>query len=204
MSKMALNLVGQAFGRLIVLLRSNNAADGHTTWLCRCSCGAHAIVRVDALRKGATVSCGCKKIVHGMRKVPEYNTWSTMIQRCHNPNHPRYQDYGGRGISVCDRWITSFADFYSDVGPRLSPKHSLDRENNDKGYEPGNCHWATAIEQGRNMRRNRWICVNGERRLIGEWAEIVGLSEETIRHRLNRGMSEHDAVLTPSRQRARV
>lgn len=199
-------LIGQKFGRLTVLLRSKDKINGavqQSMWLCVCECRRHAIVRGNHLRTRKTNSCGCLHRKHGMRHSPEYNTWCAMIQRCHNPNHPRYEDYGGRGITVCDRWITSFSDFFADVGLRPTQFHSLDRENNNIGYEPGNCRWATAKEQGRNMRSNRWLSVNGKSKLIAEWAEINGPHEETIRKRLNRGMSEQDAVLAPSRQKAR-
>jgi hypothetical protein len=90
---------------------------------------------------------------HGMSSTPEYFAWAAMLSRCHNPANPRYDDYGGRGITVCDRWRADFAAFLADVGRRPSPAHSLDRIDNDRGYEPGNCRWATAYVQARNRGR---------------------------------------------------
>lgn len=87
------------------------------------------------------------------KRVPEYQAWQDMIKRCTRPSNPYYKDYGGRGITVCEQWLTSFAAFFAELGPRPSPKHSLDRKNNNLGYIPGNCRWATKAQQNQNHRR---------------------------------------------------
>lgn len=127
--------------------------------LYRCRCGAEKKVRVDHVKGGRVVSCGCNKnekarvghTTHGDYNSREYHSWSGLIQRCTNPNSQKYPHYGGRGISVCPRWRESYAVFLADMG-RCPARMSLDRINNDGNYEPGNCRWATAKEQVRNRR----------------------------------------------------
>lgn len=153
-----LDLTGQRFGRLIAIDRAPNIKDNGgswTAWLCKCECGAVVTVRTGCLRRGDTQSCGClrSEIItkHGGSASPEYWVWHAMHQRCENPKHESYRNYGARGITVCERW-REFADFIADMGPRPSPGHSIDRLDNDGPYEPGNCQWATKPEQGRNRR----------------------------------------------------
>lgn len=169
-----ISLVGQRFSRLLVVARAPNGPSGQTAWRCICDCGALVDVVAMALkaRRSATQSCGCLKreldrgmaqrmTTHGHAargrryRSPEYNAWAAAIQRCTNPKNGRYRDYGGRGITVYRGWRDSFAAFLFDVGPRPSPKHSLDRRDNDRGYEPGNVRWATRVEQDANKRRRR-------------------------------------------------
>lgn len=151
-----MNLVGQRFGRLTVLSREQRNLRGRLQWVCICDCGRKVVILEYNLRDGNSKSCGCGREVshrkHGLRKAPEYRLWQNMVQRCGNPNNPRYDDYGGRGIRVCARWRKSFAAFYADVGPRPSAKHSIDRIDNDGNYEPGNVRWATAYQQVHNRR----------------------------------------------------
>jgi len=197
------NVIGKVFGRLIVLLRGADTPRGASRWLCRCECGKHILAQIGNLRTGHTKSCGCLKreaaMVHGLSGSAEYQAWANMIQRCHNPGHPHYANYGGRGITVCDRWITSFATFARDTGKRPSTAHSLEREDNNKGYEPGNVIWATRRAQARNTRLNHWIEIDGVSKLIGDWAVERDIDVSTICHRIARGMSERDAVLMPPR-----
>ncbi len=125
------------------------------------------------------------KLVSKNGKNQEYDIWSAMIQRCHNPNSTGYLRYGGRGIFVCQRWRDSFNDFLADVGPRPGKGYSLDRIDNSKGYEPGNVRWATQKEQGRNTRTNRLLAFRGEVKSAAEWAEITGLTYSAIQRRLD-------------------
>lgn len=137
---------------------------------------------------------------HGLRNTPEYNIWNAMKLRCHNPNSTGYYKYGARGIEVCERWRDSFAAFYEDMGPRPSPKHSVEREDNDGNYEPNNCRWATPDEQANNQRRT--VHINGK--TIADIARETGLSRKTIETRYQRGLSPElimsPAKMTPGRK----
>jgi hypothetical protein len=130
-------------------------------------------------------------IKHGQslnnRKTPEYQTWQGMKARCLNPNGRSYRLYGGRGIKVCREWLDSFEAFFTAMGPRPSPDHSLDRIDNDGDYRPSNCRWATGKEQQNNMRRNRWIEFGGKKRTLKQCSEETGIHHRTIQGRLNRG-----------------
>lgn len=135
----------------------------------------------------------------------EYRVWAGMKVRCANPKSQDWHRYGGRGIAVCDRWRDSFENFYADMGPRPSSKHSIDRIDSDGNYEPANCRWATSKEQANNWKtRNRRITHNGETLSIPEWAERLGITRESLRDRLDAGWSVSDALTTPAvRSRAR-
>lgn len=133
-----------------------------------------------------------------MSRSLEYHAWCTLKQRCKNPNAPNYADYGGRGISVCERW-EKFENFYADMGPRPSPEHSLDRIDNDGPYEKANCRWALRYIQQRNRRWNHLIEYAGENLTLSEWSERTGFKWVTIYGRLRRGWSIETALtLAPS------
>jgi hypothetical protein len=141
-----------------------------------------------------------RKPTHGGRYLPEYTVWADMRRRCLNTTRKDYARYGGRGITICDRWINSFANFLADMGPRPSPQHSIERRDNDAGYSPENCFWATPIEQGRNKRDTAWLTLNGVRRSLAEWAEVTGIDSNTIFMRIhNCGWSVEKALTTPVR-----
>lgn len=128
----------------------------------------------------------------------EYRAWDTMIRRCYNPTTESYRTHGARGIKVCDRWRQDFRNFFADMGLKPSPKHELDRKDNDGNYEPGNCQWATHSQQMRNRRTSRVLTVMGVSRTLAEWTELLGVSSSTIRERLRRGWSQEKAVSTPA------
>lgn len=134
----------------------------------------------------------------GAKRPAIYRKWQHMIQRCHNPNDRDYPQYGGRGITVCDRWRYSFAAFIEDVGTAPSERHTLDRIDNSKGYEPNNVKWATQKEQANNRRSTKLLTINGVTRPLSEWCEEVGIGSKTVLYRLKHmGMSHEDAVFTP-------
>lgn len=122
----------------------------------------------------------------GYRLTPEYKVWMSMRARCLDLRAKNYSSYGARGIGVCTRW-DDFANFLADMGERPSKRHSIERINNDKGYAPENCRWASAAEQNRNRRNNRWITFNGATLVLSDWADRIGINRLTLRTRLENG-----------------
>ena len=129
---------------------------------------------------------------HGMTKTPAWRAWNSMMDRCYREGVPNYGSYGGRGITVCERWHT-FANFYADMGDRPEGM-SLDRIDNDGPYSPDNCRWATSKDQARNRRNNNILALNGEERCIKDWSELLGIHPATIRNRLRRGATAEQAL----------
>lgn len=157
-----IDLTGQRFGRLTVIERAENNKAGRARWLCRCDCGKYITVTGVDLRTGNTKSCSCLKTArlikqsttHGESKTRLFQIWCNMRNRCYNPNVTRYDDYGGRGITVCDEWLHDFTAFRNwALSSGYSDELTLDRIDNDKGYSPDNCRWATWHEQRMNQRR---------------------------------------------------
>jgi len=180
---------GDRFGRLEIIEESGRDTNGAVLWLCRCDCGSFSKARATLLKCGDTRSCGClhKETVsalfktHGLRKHPLYNRWYHMITRCYNEGGWAYKHYGGRGITVCDRWRNSLENFMEDMGPSFDPKLSLDRIDNDGNYEPDNCRWATQSEQLRNKRgfgTSKHLGVNYNKR-AKKWQARLFMNEKS-------------------------
>ena len=195
--------IGQTFGRYTVE-SAYVAKRGNARFKCVCSCGNRTDVPAPAVIKGQARSCGClrdeenreKYGRHRRSRTPIYKTWQSMKERCHNPTCHAYPLYGGRGITVCERWRNSFDAFLEDMGERPVGM-SIDRIDNNKGYEPSNCRWATVIDQSNNRSTNRFLTIDGVSKTVTEWGRQVGKSRAVIKERLKRGWSERDAVFEP-------
>jgi len=189
----ALDLAGRTFGRLTVIKRAKVSGARNAMWLCHCECGQTTIAAAANIGR-TTFSCGClaketaaellrgnhHTQTHGRTGTPEYTAWSRMKLRCYDPNNPKYYRYGARGIAVCERWRESFENFYADMGPRPSSKHSLGRKNNDGPYSPQNCRWETPYQQLRNFSRNRIVTIDGTSRCVSEWCEVLGIDRHKV------------------------
>lgn len=180
------DMSGRRIGRLVVVERVGTTADRSLQWRCRCDCGQETVVCARSLRKShPTESCGClrreqssqQNRTHGMsHKVPEYEIWMGMKQRCENPNTDFFYRYGGRGIAVCARWRDDFAAFLADVGSRPTAQHSIDRIDGDGDYEPSNVRWATAREQRINRSVSiRFRTLDGELICLSELARELAI-----------------------------
>jgi hypothetical protein len=192
---------------LPVIYQEVRQADGHRShrrlWLCRCDCGTIKPVDASHLRAGRTKSCsGCMnrpgQFIDGRTKTAEYLIWHHMIRRCEKPTNSAYKNYGGRGITICKEWRSSFPRFLADMGPRPTPQHSIERKNNNGNYEPSNCVWLLKSEQNKNRRCNRYFTINGETACLAEWAKRSNINSDTVASRLKRGMSIEDALALPS------
>lgn len=192
------NRIGQVFSRLTVISFSHTI-DGGAVWICRCICGTERGFRVGNLVSGCASSCGCwnreairiRKWIHGHKAngmvSTEYTCWINMKQRCEDPKTAGYKNYGGRGISICNRWRNSFPNFLADMGLKPSPKMSIDRINNDGNYEKKNCRWATNSQQKRNTRWSlsdkniaRAIKLRRQGKTLRKIGEILGVSSSSI------------------------
>lgn len=206
-----LDLTGQRFGRLRALRFVDQNKHGNSVWECLCDpetggCGATCEALGHLLRSGATRSCGClrrevataRHMTHGHARrgaaAPEHLVWMNMIRRCEDTTTASFASHGARGITVCAEWRHDFAAFLAHIGPRPSPKHSVDRIDVNGNYEPGNVRWADAKTQSRNRRCVARITAFGETLTAPEWSERTGIDARTIAERYRKGMSPERAL----------
>jgi len=194
------SLTGRAFGLWTVLAEAPRGTHNLRRWQCRCECGIEKAVYQCHLVGGRSASCGCerrakvvrKTLKHGAarkgQKTAEYTCWRGMLARCYNSKERAFPDYGGRGISVCDRWRESFDNFLADMGSRPEGK-SIDRIDVNGPYAPENCRWADSQTQARNKRNSRRLSFGGRDLTIPEWAEVTGIPAPTLYGRLAKGWS---------------
>jgi hypothetical protein len=196
------NLPGDLYGRLTLVEEAEG--QGRSRWVVRCDCGEARQVQMSNLRNGHTTSCGCGQrevmaatgranTTHGLEKHHLYDTHSGMMRRCYSQKSPKFAAYGARGITVCERWH-SVENFISDLSPSHRPGLSLERVDNDLGYSPENCVWATAVQQQRNKRNNRLVSYLGKLISLAEACEIAGLPYHPVHKRLRRGWSIPQAL----------
>ena len=176
---MIIDLTGKRFGKLKVLGMAR-----YPNWLCLCDCGNKTIAWSGNLNNGHTRSCGCLVKKHGMVYTSEYRTWHSLKHRCLNPKSEMYKIYGGRGITICPRWLHSFENFYADMGKKPTTLHTIDRIDNNKGYSPENCRWATWKEQANNRRNRTSVKFNSQTKSVSEWAEIYHIPQNTLWNRI--------------------
>jgi len=209
-----MDLEGKRFGRLVVAGFAGTTGK-HSHWWCRCDCGKITKPTTIKLRGGKTKSCGCHALDarrkaatrHGeatsRSRTSEYRSYHHMRRRCLNPKDAAFPDYGGRGITICDRWLngedgrSGLECFLADMGRKPSATHSLDRIDSDGNYEPSNCRWGTKKEQARNRRSNRYVEVRGERLSVPDACERLGVSYKMVIGRLKRGWAVDRAVHEP-------
>ncbi len=201
------DMAGLTFGRLTVLVRHpNKHGETRAYWYCLCECGGAVVTSGKSLRKGHTQSCGCLKrdigkiraYKHGLIHTREYRAWSAAKTRCYNPKIKAFKDYGGRGITMADVWRDDFAAFYRDMG-QCPARHSLDRIDNNRAYEPGNCRWSDKIAQANNTRFNKNLTFQGKTLSVSAWERERGWKNGTLKRRLLLDWTIARALSTPIR-----
>lgn len=197
--KISTDVIGSKFGKLTVIEVVSSGEQGRIV-KCECSCGKQTSSRLNALRSGHKKSCGCWRTeivtVHGMYSESEYGNWSAMIRRCiysEPGDGSNFDYYKAKGVKVCERW-RSFENFMVDMGPKPSILHTLDRIEVNKDYEPGNCRWATRMEQANNRSNNVFFTIEGEKKTLKEWSRIYSVNYNTLWSRIDRGIAIEAAL----------
>lgn len=201
------DLTGERFGRLTVIRRGENyvSPKGYVgvNWICECDCGRTTLVRGCNLKSGASISCGCERVIHPNRKTHGlshtrlHSIWSDIKTRCFDPNDSNYSNYGGRGITMCDEWRSDFLSFYRWANANgYSDDLSIDRIDNNLGYCPDNCRWADSVVQQNNKRNNHLITYHGETLTMSQWARKTGIGFHKLKDRINKLHWDVDRALT--------
>lgn len=211
MQRIKRDVFGKRFGRLTALPEAVSVSGHQVKVKFHCDCGVDKFIREDHVKSGRVRSCGClnselasaRKTVHGCAtrkhgKTPEFKVWIGIWQRCTDTRSPVYSRYGGRGITVCERWKT-FTNFLADMDCRPTPVHTIERKNNNLGYSPDNCEWATRTVQANNRRSNHLLTLNGVTLSAAEWGRKIGVDSLTLLARSYRGWSDSKTLTTPIR-----
>jgi hypothetical protein len=194
------NLMGKRFGILTVVGEAESDIGNNAMWLCRCDCGTVKVIRALSLKSGETSSCGCRqgKYRHGMSKTRLHRIWCHMVARCQCKTDAAYDDYGGRGISICSEWRDSFETFRDwALKNGYSKNLTIDRKDNNGDYCAENCKWSTPKEQSNNRRSNIFFEHDGKRMTVTEWVQELGLNRGTVFDRIRRGWPVEQAILIP-------
>lgn len=212
------DLTNRRYGMLLVIERSENKGN-QTYWKCKCDCGNIVEVKSFRLKNGEKINCGCiarksgyfkggipHNKTHGMSNTRLYRIYKKMYRRCYRPQTKWYENYGGRGITICPEWLgehgfENFAKWALSNG--YADNLSIDRKDNNKGYSPDNCRWATAKEQANNTRSTVFLTYKGETKPASEWSEITGISQDTLTGRKRRGWTDKDCIERPLRKTRR-
>jgi len=211
MKTRVIDMTGKRFTSITGVRVAGKSSSGDLKWLFECDCGNQFEANGYSARSGKVTTCpACAaersriaSVKHGMSETDEFSVWTDIQTRCYNQNTKAFPDYGGRGIRVCDRWLSSFENFISDMGFRPSSDHSIERNDVNGSYEPSNCRWATLEEQARNKRNTRFIDINGTTKRLQEWAEQTGLSASAIHLRIKAGVVG-SALLAPSQREGSI
>lgn len=218
------SMVGAKFGRLTIVAYISGSRQSRSAFECLCLCGRTSIVSCINVASGSTTSCGCyarqktserstamgaarrakarkRHGIIGNEFPPEFRSWRAMIDRCTRKAHVGFHRYGGRGITICERWMKSFASFYADMGQMSGPGLSLDRINPNGNYEPGNCRWATKQQQSRNTSRSVSLTFGGVTAHVMCWAELTGISRSVLARRKGLGWSDERTLTTAVKAR---
>lgn len=198
-----ISLAGQRFGSVVISGEYKKTSNGGTKWKFLCDSGHEGWAWAESLKRNPNFRCKeCRKAViaaarttHGHRakqRTRIYGVWQSMLSRCNNPNHKAYPGYGGRGITVCERWLV-FENFLADMG-EPGPNMSIGRIDNNGNYEPGNCRWESIVQQANNRRSNNTITLGGVTHTISEWSRILGIDKTTIRKRKIAGRSPEECL----------
>lgn len=195
MTTKPIDMSGKRYHSLVAVKPVGKMMNGNIKWLFVCDCGEECEIDGYAVRTGKQISCSAcgaerskfASITHGMSESDEFKIWTDMNTRCYNENSTSYSNYGGRGIQLCERWKNSFEAFFADMGKRPSKGHSIDRKDVNGDYSPENCKWATAAEQAKNKRNNVLITIDGETRILSDWAKHFGVFTSTASLRYKRG-----------------
>lgn len=195
--------VGRVFERLSVIKDGGRDKRSNVLWLCSCICGGNTLAHAYDLRKGKIKSCGCynrdkrANKTHGFassgkRRSKVYSLWSSMVQRCTNPKDKNWYNYGGRGITICESW-TRFEGFLADMGDKPEGL-TLDRRDNNAGYDKNNCRWVTQMEQSKNTRSNVWVTIGDKTQILADWIRELHSSGAAVHYIMKKGLTHEEAI----------